>query len=103
MAHEFKELVDKEALHQSMREKRRAQRFLSNIGKISELDQDSSDNEDKEIIEDIKNINNEIYQLKLQIGTNFLQQKLGKEQKGDMQDRLIQGSLAAKKEKIMQL
>ncbi len=38
MAHEFKELVDKEALHQSMREKRRAQRFLSNIGKISELD-----------------------------------------------------------------
>lgn len=102
-AHEFKLLADKEALYLSMREKRRAQRNITNIGNTAEQDVDSTDNEDKEVIEDIKTINNEIYQLKIKIGTNFLQAKVGKEQKGDMKDRMIQGSLAAKKEKMLQL
>lgn len=64
-AHEFKLLADKEALYLSMREKRRAQRNITNIGNTAEQDVDSTDNEDKEVIKDIKTINNEIYQLKI--------------------------------------
>ena len=83
------------------RERRRALRVIQNIGNEAEQDSQSTDSDDKEIIQDIKTINTEIYNLKLQIGANFLQQKVGnKEQKGDIKDRMIQASMGVKKEKM---
>ncbi len=83
------------------RERRRALRVIQNIGKEAEQDAQSTDSDDKQIIQDIKTTNTEIYNLKLQIGANFLQQKVGnKEQKGDIKDRMIQASMAVKKEKM---
>ena len=40
----------------------------------------------------------DIYNLKIEVGSNSLQQNVGsKEQKGDMKDRMIQSSIIQKK------